>query len=237
MRDVVYMSTRRAYEFALDDIRLTLLSNRGVIQHIQQAFAFEVGMVGQPQDTFGLVPGTFPPGLVFHFGVVPFPEQAATAVRAIYFEQTRIVIDVAGTSDTIDFVFTMLTDLLAEIRGHDGTPAIGVPIRTVDYTELRVTMPFEPTALLPAETLQVFTESLAGRADDAPAQLIPVLQVRMVNQGQAYAGGSTPIFEGFTLDIRATTQPEDRFYYSGAPLDTNAHLAYLQRLADVLTTD
>ena len=40
----------------------------------------------------------------------------------------------------------------------------------------------------------------------------------------------------FTFTLRSGTRPDEHIYFSGAPLDSEAHLAYLTELATALTS-
>lgn len=234
MESFSIMSARRSYEYRLDDIRLTLLSNRGVIHHIREAFAFEIASAGSPMETFGSVPSTLPPGLVFDFGLVPFPEGEATAVRFIHFEQTRIVIDVAGPSAAIDAAFTTLNELLGGIRGPGGVVALGRPVDVRDYSEIQFRPSFRPDDLVPGGMYSAIATALAGPSNKATAVAVPALQVRLVDPTREYQGASTPPYDIFTLDLRARTILSDEVFYSGAPLDTDAHLALLAEIEEIL---
>ena len=50
---------------------------------------------------------------------------------------------------------------------------------------------------------------------------------RLANPEESYA---------LTLGLRAGTKPEEHIYLSGAPLDSEAHLSYLNELEAILST-
>lgn len=234
MQDVTIMSARRSYEYSVDDIRLTLLSNAGIVQHLQQSFAFQAAGAGQPAPTFGIVPNSFPPGLVFDFGLTPFPEGQATALRFIHIEQTRIVIDVAGPSDVIDPTFTMLNGLVGDLSGPDGAPALGSPTHTLDFSEIRLKLPFAINDVFAGAGFDAISDALAGVREQAGRILVPVVEVRLADPASEYQGSATPGHQTFVLDLRAGTKPSDGICYSGAPLDSAAHLELLGRLEGLM---
>src|SRR5258708_3755498 len=98
---IAVLTSRRAYEFAADQLRLTILSTQPVYSQMQQAFQFQAVQVGTPQETFGPVPQTSPPGLVFGLGAAVSPEGQVIPIRALVFEPRRIVLDVAGPSQSV----------------------------------------------------------------------------------------------------------------------------------------
>ena len=89
MRDVSIISARRSYEFPQDGIRLTLLSTQPVVAFIKDAFSFEFAAVATPMETFGPIPNTLPPGVVFNYGIAPSPEESGTPIRFLHIEQRR----------------------------------------------------------------------------------------------------------------------------------------------------
>src|SRR5215204_4310238 len=109
------LSARRAYEFGRDDLRLTMLSSLEIRQRIQQQFNFEVAQVATPVQTFGPVPTSLPPGLVFDVGSARLPEgPSVLPIRFIHFEALRIVIDAVGPSASIDLVFDQIKEIVSE---------------------------------------------------------------------------------------------------------------------------
>jgi len=204
------------------------------MQHIRNAFAFEYGGVNTPMETFGPVPGTIPPGLVFNYGAVPFPEGQITPIRFLHIEQSRVVIDVAGPSAAVGETFAMLNELFSDTVMPDGAPALGKPSGYLDYSEIRVHLRFEPKDLV-APALWAIYEGFAPTAESgiSPA-VVPSLQVHLHRPGEKYLGGNSLSIETFVLDIRAGTDPRDGIYFSGAPLDTDAHLAMLERIKSAI---
>lgn len=237
MEDIVVMSSRRAYEYRLDDIRLTLLSNRGVLQHIREPFAFELAGINQPMETFGPVPNTFPPGLVFDYGVTLFPPGEATPVRFLHVEQTRVVIDVAGPSEAIDVAFDRLNELTSGIRTADGTPALGVPLRAFDFSEIRFRTGARLEAAFRDDLFTAATEALAPPVERADTILVPSLLIRLARSDKEYRGAATPAYETWSLDLRAGIKPDELVFYSGAPLASGPHIAFLHKVESLISSD
>jgi len=229
------LSARRAYEFQLDDLRLTLLSVAEVRQRIEASFTFQASEIGTPMETFGPVPKTLPPGLVFNWGAVPFPEGAITPIRFLHFEQRRVVIDVAGPSSAIDLIFEHLRQILADLRAPDGTPAIGEPVSKMDTSEIVAHLDFPQAALLPPAVRAVFERMLGASEGNGANVPMPMLRVHGAASGKEYAGTPTRTHQVFSFDLRAGNLPEARIYFSSAPLDTDAHLAYLRELESALS--
>lgn len=241
--NVRFLSSRRSYEFGADAISLTLLSNQGVIQHIRDAFSFTVGQPGQPMETFGPVAASLPPGLIFDYGAVPFPEDSGTPIRFLHIEQRRIVIDLVGPSEAIDPTFQMLRDHLEGLRTFEGLPAIGEPEQVLDYSEITFTMSLEPDVLLPAGLRPLFRKMLRReRAEDSAtpsveALLVPSFQVKLLPAHSEYPGYGLRTHDAVTLELRAGTDVSDGVFFSGAPLRSDEHLAVLNELADTLSSE
>jgi hypothetical protein len=231
MNDLAIISARRSYEFAQDDIRLTLLSSQPVVAFVKQTFHFELGIVSTPMETFGPTAHTIPPGLVFNYGIAPVPEDSGTAIRFLHVESRRIVIDVVGPSSTIDSTFARVTEILAELKSPEGHPALGEPIGTRDYSEIRVTLDIDPGRLVPSPFLASVKDSF--RADLSDRTLVPTITLRMSPEGE-YPGASLPPTDIYTLDIRAGTDVPDRIYYSAGPMDSETHIRFLAEIESAL---
>src|SRR5713226_7710191 len=127
LEQVKILTSRRAYEFSADAIRLTMLSIQPVQQQIKQLFDFQSAIIGSPMPTFGAVPATYPPGLVFNLGVWIHQEEHIVPIRFLHFEQNRIIIDVAGPTTAIDGIADRLFHFLSGIQAADGSPIVGEP--------------------------------------------------------------------------------------------------------------
>lgn len=230
LEDIKVLTTRTAYEFRPDDLRLSMLSTKPIQDGIQQLFHFQATSIGTPAPTFGDVPLTFPPGLVFNTGVWLSPDGQLVPIRLLHFEQHRIVIDVAGLSAATVAIFGMLQQFLSSIQAPDGSPIIGEPEQVLDYSEISARFPGPLDTILPKSMHELFSSRSKEKI------LVPTLVVQSYPLGQVVAG--TPVLNdarAFTLALRAGTRPEDRIYFSAAPLDSEAHLAYLTELERVLT--
>jgi hypothetical protein len=231
VKKVVHISSRRSYEFRQDDIRLSLLSSEPVVQHIKTKFAFNFGAVATPAETFGPIAPSLPPGLVFNYGVTPYPEGDATPIRFIHIEARRIVIDVVGRSEVLKSTYDDLCGELLELIASDGSRAIGTPTYTRDHSDFRVELDFDPAELLAEGFATLMSEAFGYPEGGQNSQLVvPSLRVRFPFSGYEYAADSTPAIDSYIFDIRAGTDPVERQYVSSAPLDSEAHIGLLERI-------
>jgi len=234
---VKVLTSRRAFEFQPDDLRLSLLSIKPVQEQIQKLFQFQVALMATPMQTFGEVPPIYPPGLVFDMGVWLSPEQQLIPIRFLHFEQNRIVIDVAGPSTALIGIFEQLQHFLSQLRAPDGTPAVGKPERVLDYSEITAHFPFLLKDFFASPLRKLFS-SLTGESDQSKdLVIVPTFVVQSHTGNQILSSAYNPKEpRAFTFALREGTQPAERIYFSGAPLDSEAHLSYLNQLEEVLSS-
>lgn len=225
MDQIRLLTARRAYEFRPDDLRLSVLSTPDAQQQIRQLFEFQIVQIGPPLQTFGPIPATIPPGVIFDYGVASNTE-TDVPVRFLHFEPFRIVVDVAGPTATIDWMYEQLNQLLRDIRDIDGSPAVGEPIRTVDYSEISAQLSFglgdllkQPVGRLAQDTFGEYE----GNSIVFPAN------INFLSVDPSQEIGSQTL-SGPSLQVRAGTKPEDRIFFSTAYLPTDPHLAWLSGL-------
>jgi hypothetical protein len=230
MKQIKILAARRAYEFRPDDLRLTVLSVTQIHQQIQQYFSFQVVQVATPLQTFGPIPNTLPPGVVFDFGTTQTPDNVPTPIRFLHFEPTRIVVDVAGPSSAIDWTFTQLQNLLAEIEAPDGSPLMGEPERMRDYSELSVRYGFGLEELVSGPLFEVAEEVLKEDGQDIlplGVKFGTVAPDEEPNPGQI---ASINFSRGHQLEYRAGTRLEEGMFFSSAELSTDMHVDWLEAL-------
>lgn len=236
LEQIKILSSRRAYEFRQDDIRLTTLSTKLVQQQFQELFQFQTSAMGAPAPTFGDVPSTYPPGFVFDMGVWLTPDEQLVPVRFLHFEQRRIVIDVAGPSSAITGIFERVKQFFAGLSAPDGSPVIGEPERILDYSEITARYSFTLDALVPTPFRKIITDSLP-ESGNANGMMIPTLSVQFYPSDKELDGvPSVGDVRALTFTLRSGTQPQDHIYFSGAPLNSEAHLRYLHELEATLTS-
>lgn len=219
--EVKLITARRAYEFRPNELRLSMLSLEGIRERIQQIFSFDTADVRTPPPTFGSVQFTMPPGVVFSTGGVQVPENMPVPIRFMHFEPARIVIDVAGPSSAIDYVFERVQTMLAEVHAPDGSSIIGGPWRVLDYSEISAKLAFGLDKLF-SESLHEHASGLFGENRKAfPAG------IRFLSTD---GPGGSELPDLYTLEIRDANQIEDRIYISSADLATDQHLAWVEAL-------
>jgi len=236
LEQIKILSSRRAYEFHQDDLRLSVLSMKPVQQQFQELFRFQTSAMGSPSPTFGDVPATYPPGFVFDMGVWISPDEQLVPIRLLHFEQRRVVIDVAGPSSSIAAIFEKVREFFSDLHAPDGSPVIGKPERILDYSEITVRFPFSLDSLI-AEPFRKLLQEVFPERNDTNNEMIPTFSVQINPADKEYAGiPSLQDVHSLSFALRAGTKPQDHVYFSGAPLDSEAHLRYLNELEKTLTS-
>lgn len=237
---VTILSSSRAYEFPPDRIRLTVIALPSVGTAVQEAFQFQVAGMAVPPNTFGPVSPTIPPGAVFQLGVLAGEGGPQRHIREVYVEPRRVVISVAGPSPDIDRVWIRLRQVLDRFGAVEGAPIVGDPERVRDFSDLTVRLDVPPQALV-APALVSAAEEAAGRRDDQEKRvLVPALHALLWPEEAEYPGDYPANSIGprnvWTLSLRAgSVVGASREFYSAAPLDSDAHLAYLAKIEMALT--
>ncbi|HLG61655.1 MAG TPA: hypothetical protein VKY19_06965 [Ktedonosporobacter sp.] len=231
------LTSRRAYEFHADDLRLSTLSLKPIQEQIQQLFHFQSSTMGTPIPTFGDVPATYPPGFVFNMGVWLSPEQQIIPIRFLHFEQRRVVIDVAGPSTAITAIYEQLLHFLHQMQAGDGSPIIGQPERILDYSEITSQLRFSIDEMFISPLRKLFTKTVIPVESNQPLTLVPTLALGAYQSDQELHATPSPNEpQTFTLTFRVGTRPEEKIYFSAAPLDSETHRIYLSDLEAVLAS-
>jgi hypothetical protein len=232
LEQVKILTSRRAYEFGPDALRLSSLSIQPVQQQIQQLFNFQSSAIGTPMPMFGEVPATFPPGLVFNLGPWIYQEEdQIVPIRFLHFEQNRIIIDVAGPTAAIDGIADRLFQFLSEIQAADGSPVVGKPVRVLEYSEITAQFPFPLDAIFSKPLRKLLSQTMSIGAVDKPMAIIPTVAIQAFPTNEVLAavpGANDP--HAFTFTLRSGTRPEEHIYFSSAPLRSEVHRAYLDLL-------
>ncbi len=235
LEQVKLLASRRAYEFRPDDLRLSTLSIKPMQEQIQQLFQFQTAVMGSPMPTFGEVPATYPPGFVFNMGTWISEDKQIIPIRLLHFEQRRIVIDVAGPSSAITAIYEHLRHFLSELQAPDGSPIVGEPERVLDHTVVSAQFPFSLEAMFAPPLRKLFTRVLNANASSEELALVSTIVTQKHPAGQEIARLANPEDSyALTLGLRAGTRPEEHIYLSSAPLDSEAHLSFLNELEVVL---
>ncbi len=232
LKQIKILTSRRAYEFSSDTLRLSSLSIQPVLQQIQQLFSFQTLAIGSPMPTFGAVPATYPPGAVFNLGAWIHQEERIVPIRFIHFEQSRIVIDVAGPTSAIDGIANRLFHFLSDLQAADGSPVVGEPQRILDYSEITAQYPYPLDAIFSKPLRRLLSKTMGVGVGNESMLVLPTVTAQVFPMDEVLpelAGRNDP--HVFTLAFRPGTRPEEHICFSGAPLSSEAHLIYLEELA------
>ena len=235
LEQVKILTSRRAYEFRIDAIRLSTLSIQPIQQQIQKLFSFQSSIVGPPMPTFGEVPATYPPGVVFNLGVWIYQEERILPIRFLHFEQNRIVIDVAGPTSAIDGIADRLFHFLSGLQAADGSPIVGEPERVLDYSEITAHFPYPLDAIFSKPIRRLLSKTMSIGAGDKSMTMIPTVAIQPFPIDKvlpAVPSANDP--HAFTFALRSGTRPDEHIYFSSAPLDSETHLSYLNELEAML---
>jgi len=186
--------------------------------------------------TFGEVPSTFPPGLVFNLGVWIHQEEHIVPIRFLHFEQNRIVIDVAGPTGAIDGIADRLFHFLSGLQTADASPIVGEPKRVLDYSEITAHFPYPLDAIFSKPLRRLLSKTMSIGAGDKSMTMIPTVAIQAFPMDEvlpAVPSANDP--HAFTFALRSGTRPDEHIYFSSAPLDSETHLNYLNELEAVFT--
>jgi hypothetical protein len=222
-RDAIVLSARRAYRFPVDSIRLSMVCTPTVQARMQEAFAFHALQVAQPPTFFGPAAPTSPPGLVCAVGGVQAGEEIVP-LRGIYFDSERVIIDLAAPSSHCDGVLGMLRTVLAEFHAPDGGALLGEPLGFEDQSEMSLSADVDTARLLRPSLASYFEQRIPF-----DQRLAVSVQVRPGPPTEPFPGSGV-IPSRYTLEMRAGARADDHKWFSAAPLDSDAHLAYLREV-------
>lgn len=230
------LTARKGYEFRLDDLRLTMLCTEPILRAIAEALGFKGVAVTTPPATFGPVQATLPAGAVFQLGTWLTPDAQMVPIRFLHIEPQRIVIDVAGPSSAVDATYQRLRAIVSEMTAPDGYPILGEPVRVLSFSELSFHLPVSPAAIFAPQVRELFTRAFPQAEPAEETILVPSLQVQALPASQEYTG-DVSVADGrtFSLALRASTKPSEHALFSGAPLDTDSHQAFVASLQSALT--
>ena len=186
-------------------------------------------------QTFGTVPSTYPPGVVFNLGAWVHKETQIVPICFLHFEQNRIVIDVAGPTDAIDSIADRLFHFLSGLLAADGTPVAGEPERVLEYSEITAQFSYPLDAIFARPFRKVLSKTMGLEGGEKSMTMIPLVSIQAFPSDEvlpAVPGANDP--RAFTFTLRSGSRPEEHIYFSGAPLRSEAHIAYLDELATSL---
>lgn len=227
------MSASRSYEYAVDDLRLTLLSHGNVVEHLRGVFSFEQAEITRPPETYGPVLVTSPPGLLLGGGLVPGLGERIGTIRMITVDARRLVIEVAGPSSEIALVFDHLMESLSEVEASDGGKAFGTPVSTQEHSELSFWSASLLEGMIAPEISEVLKKYGLPRDDDHAMNFIPSLRAKFQERHLEYFANPTDM-NAFSIDMRSGDTFDRGLLYSAAPLDSDTHLAMLDEIEQAL---
>lgn len=235
MDKLTILSASEAFLFPPDRIRLSHLIMQDIRTRIQQAFSFQVQGVGQPPATFSPIEQTNPPGLVFEWGAwskngVPFP------IRALHIDSRQVVWQVAGAAtNSIEPLMEHLLSVCSHFHTAEGNEILGHWRDIQWYSELTFTLDSDLETWKRAFPLLALIDEALKPVVSKEKKTIPSLSVFNYLPSEKFPGDFRPWHGSkFNLTLRAGTSIEEKTFYSAAPLQTEAHIALIERIEDLL---
>jgi hypothetical protein len=233
-QDLTILTSRRAYEFRPDDIRLTMLTLPVIQQALTATFNFQNVGVGTPQPTFGDVPVTVPPGWAGDLGMMAAEDGQPIPVRFIHFEPRRIVIDIGAPSHFLDRAYELVREVTDVYQAPDGRPVLGNPVAIKDYSEVTARLDLDPLSLFPAPLVELLRKTMNAPVDRSDSTLVPTIYVSSASNTAEFPGSVRPDSTVLQLSLRLGSRPGALMYFSGAPVESDLHLTYLNDLESTM---
>src|SRR5260370_38928291 len=219
LEQVKILTSRRAYEFTPDALRLSSVSIQPVQRQIQQLFNFQSSAIGSPMPMFGEVPTTYPPGIVFNLGAWIYQQESIVPIRFLHFEPNRIVIDIAGPTAAIDGIADRLFHFLSGLQAADGTPIVGEPVSVLDYSEITAQFPYPLDVIFSKPLLRVLGKTMGIAVGNTSMTLVPSVVIQIAPTDvvlSAVPSGNRPSACIFSLPSR--TPPDGDLFHCASPL-------------------
>lgn len=221
------LSARRSYEAPPDAIRLTALALPAIHQALVQAFGFQSIQVQSPGPGFGVGFPTNPPGLVCLNGSFTDEQGALRPIRSVSVDSRRLLIDIVDESAWLDPLRDRFTEVCSQSAGYLVFPDGSTRLKR-DSSDFSVRLEPQMKRLFESSLASAIhdflDESGYGDAAECPSVTAYLLEPNQVFQGNPWA------HPRFQLELRAGTTPAETTYWSSAPLTTDAHERYLDRL-------
>src|SRR5260370_12251075 len=179
LEQVKILTSRRAYEFTPDALRLSSVSIQPVQRQIQQLLNFQSSAIGSPMPMFGEVPTTYPPGIVFNLGAWIYQQESIVPIRFLHFEPNRIVIDIAGPTAAIDGIADRLFHFLSGLQAADGTPIVGEPVSVLDYSEITAQFPYPLDVIFSKPLRSVLSKTMDITVGNTSMTLVPSVLIQI----------------------------------------------------------
>jgi hypothetical protein len=221
MAEFRVVSARRGFDFVIDDVNLLMLSTPAVQSAMRESFGFSNVAVGQPPPTFGpVLPISGPGGVGLESGAATI-DKHVIPIRFIYFEPTRVVIDIGAPSSFIDPVYQQVRKILDAFPSADNQPVLGKAMSVNDQSEISFRTTIDLSAAMPSGFLAIFMRYAPRLSPEVKWGASLALQP--IRPSEAY--GLQPV--QFGIETRLGTTPDQQVLYSAAPLDTDRHKKFL----------
>jgi hypothetical protein len=237
MDHVTIITASEAFNYPPDHVRLSYLITQNVQRRIQQAFQFQQAAITQPPATFGPVELTNPPGLVYEWGEWS-EDGLLIPIRVLHIESRRVVWQIAGAhTHFIDAIMRHLLDTCATSLTAEGKKILEPWAGTQWFSELSFTLDIAPDTWHRSFPLLQLIDDAIYTVIPPEKKTLPAVTVFNYRPDDVFPGEYRPWHGSkFTLTLRAGTSIADNTYYSAAPLQTDAHIALVQRIEKYLQT-
>jgi hypothetical protein len=216
---VISLNTRQSRIYKSDIVPFRFLSTKLAIDFVTTQFRFRESAVEGGE-------------LVFVGGSHVPTEQAIIVVNAMSINERRIVIDVAGTTQEADILFSALRGLLAQAENQPRI-AITAPLIVSHETECVAEMEIDWRDLVSDQVAELVSGPALRASEGENAGRIAGMALRFTfaftAKDASLAENSVSLSDKrFIIEPRTGVALTDHHFYTASPLDTDSHIRLLE---------
>ena len=229
MKEVTELKTKQFRIFAADTIPFPAINTDLGRQAIVKIFSFRDATLNPPLMEW-----------TFEGGTLAKEEKQHIVIEQLQLNARRIVIDVSGSTDDANHVFSVIKESLTHpLFGSGSRWRDAKPVVATHETSCVASLDFDWSSLLNPVFLDFNKQTIATFSDEiAAAQIIGMALRFRINfnplDERIKQNGVVLSDKTFTIEPRQEAPLSDRRYFTASPTDTVTHLELLTKFENMI---